>query len=91
MPSGSDRDNHPDGRSSVTMGACSREGSRARLAVVDLLPGVRSAPVDTDRMRTRVLEAGPTDGVPVVLVHGNLSTGRFYEHLFAGAARALSG
>jgi pimeloyl-ACP methyl ester carboxylesterase len=81
LPSGSDRDNHPDGRSSVTMGACPREGSRARLVVVDLLPGVRSSLVDTDRIRMRVLEAGPADGEPVVLVHGNLSTARFYEHL----------
>ena len=30
-------------------------------------------------------ESGPEDGVPVVLIHGNLSTGRFYEHLFDGA------
>jgi pimeloyl-ACP methyl ester carboxylesterase len=63
------------------MGACSREGSRDRLTAVDLLPGVRSSLVDTDRMRMRVLEAGPADGVPVVFVHGNLSTSRFYEHL----------
>lgn len=33
----------------------------------------------------RVLESGPPDGIPVVLVHGNLSTGRFYEHLMPGA------
>ena len=33
----------------------------------------------------QVYESGPEDGVPVVLIHGNLSTGRFYEHLFAGA------
>ncbi|HYH33278.1 MAG TPA: alpha/beta hydrolase [Pseudonocardia sp.] len=46
-----------------------------------LLPGVRSASVDTDRIRLHVLESGPSDGVPVVLVHGNLSTARFYEHL----------
>ena len=30
-------------------------------------------------------ESGPEDGIPVVLLHGNLSTGRFYEHLFADA------
>jgi len=48
---------------------------------VDLLPGVRSSLVDTDRIRMRVLESGPADGEPVVLVHGNLSTSRFYEHL----------
>ena len=29
-----------------------------------------------------MIESGPADGVPVVLLHGNLSTGRFFEHLF---------
>lgn len=48
---------------------------------VTLLPGVRSRTVDTDRIRMHVLESGPEDGIPVVLVHGNLSTGRFFEHL----------
>jgi pimeloyl-ACP methyl ester carboxylesterase len=33
----------------------------------------------------QVLESGPADGIPVVLVHGNLSTGRFYEHLMPDA------
>ncbi|MDT7651120.1 MAG: hypothetical protein QOI36_2526 [Pseudonocardiales bacterium] len=46
-----------------------------------LLPGVRSATVDTDRIRMHHLESGPADGTPVVMVHGNLSTGRFFEHL----------
>src|SRR4051795_6453921 len=46
---------------------------------------MRSYFVDTDRLRMRVLESGPADGIPVVLVHGNLSTGRFYEHLMPGA------
>src|SRR3954463_12064773 len=53
-----------------------------------ILPAVqepRSHTVDTDRLRMRVLESGPADGIPVVLVHGNLSTGRFYEHLMPGA------
>lgn len=48
-----------------------------------LLPGVRSATVDTDRIRMHYIESGPADGVPIVMLHGNLSTGRFYEHLLA--------
>ncbi len=48
---------------------------------MELLPGVRAHTVDTDRISMHVLEAGPSDGEPVVLLHGNLSTGRFYEHL----------
>jgi pimeloyl-ACP methyl ester carboxylesterase len=43
------------------------------------LPGVRAATVETDRIRMHYLEAG--SGPPVLMVHGNLSTGRFYEHL----------
>jgi pimeloyl-ACP methyl ester carboxylesterase len=45
----------------------------------------RSHTIETDRLRMQVLESGPADGIPVVLVHGNLSTGRFYEHLMPGA------
>jgi pimeloyl-ACP methyl ester carboxylesterase len=44
-----------------------------------------SRTVDTARLRVALVEHGPEDGIPVVLVHGNLSTGRFYEHLFEAA------
>jgi pimeloyl-ACP methyl ester carboxylesterase len=50
-----------------------------------LLPGVRSVTVPTDRLDVHLIESGPEDGVPVVMVHGNLSTGRFFEHLFPAA------
>jgi pimeloyl-ACP methyl ester carboxylesterase len=45
----------------------------------------RSRTVDSGRLRTHVIESGPEDGIPVVLLHGNLSTGRFYEHLMPAA------
>lgn len=48
---------------------------------------MRSFRVATDRLEMQVHESGPEDGVPVVLIHGNLSTGRFYEHLFADAPK----
>ncbi len=56
---------------------------------MDLLPGVASRTADTERLRVHYLESGPADGVPVVLVHGNLSTGRFFEHLMPGAPDEL--
>src|SRR5215467_347819 len=55
------------------------------MTALDLPPGVRSQEVATDRLRIRFLESGPGDGIPVVMVHGNLSTGRFFEHLMTGA------
>ena len=46
---------------------------------------MRSHRVATDRLEMQLVESGPEDGIPVVLIHGNLSTGRFFEHLFDGA------
>ena len=52
---------------------------------MNLLPGVRSETVKTDRLRMHYIESGPEDGVPVVMIHGNLATARFYEHLMPRA------
>ncbi|MGB8360428.1 MAG: alpha/beta hydrolase [Acidimicrobiia bacterium] len=40
---------------------------------------------DTDRLRVHYVESGPADGIPVVMIHGNLATGRFYEHIMEAA------
>jgi len=50
-----------------------------------LLPGVRSHDVDTDRLRMHYLSSGPDDGEPIVMIHGNLATGRFFEHVMTAA------
>jgi pimeloyl-ACP methyl ester carboxylesterase len=52
---------------------------------MNLMSGVSSKQVATDRLRVHYLESGPPNGTPVVLVHGNLSTARFYEHVMSGA------
>lgn len=41
--------------------------------------------VATARGDIHLLESGPEDGTPVVLLHGNLSTGRYFEQVMAGA------
>src|SRR3954469_16450791 len=52
-------------------------------------PGVTSRTTAPDRLTVHHLESGPADGVPVVLLHGNLSTARFWEHVMAGAPAHL--
>jgi pimeloyl-ACP methyl ester carboxylesterase len=52
---------------------------------VDLLDGVTAHQIQTSRLNVHWIERGPDDGIPVVLVHGNLSTGRFFEHLLPSA------
>src|SRR5437762_14016144 len=48
-------------------------------------PGVHSRTVRTKRLNMKLIESGPSDGIPVLMIHGNLSTGRFFEHLMPGA------
>ncbi|MBT8216376.1 MAG: alpha/beta hydrolase, partial [Acidimicrobiia bacterium] len=43
------------------------------------MPGVRAEMVTTPRLTTRVLFTGPDDGVPVVFLHGNLSSATWWE------------
>jgi pimeloyl-ACP methyl ester carboxylesterase len=45
---------------------------------VDLPPGVESQHIETSRLRTHVLTAGPPDAPPLVLLHGNVSGARFF-------------
>lgn len=52
---------------------------------MNYLPGVRSHSLTTDRLTMHYLTYGPEDGVPVILIHGNLATSRFYEHLMPHA------
>ncbi|WP_247002175.1 alpha/beta hydrolase [Halosolutus gelatinilyticus] len=45
----------------------------------DTRAGVDSRLVETDRLETHYLEAGTDDGPPVVFLHGNVSSSRFFE------------
>ena len=49
----------------------------------DLLEGVGSETVATPRLETHILTAGPEDGIPVIFVHGNASSSRFFEETLA--------
>jgi pimeloyl-ACP methyl ester carboxylesterase len=46
---------------------------------VPTLEGIAAATVTTPRLTTRVLTCGPADAVPVVFLHGNLSSATWWE------------
>ena len=53
------------------------------MAATDLSPGITSSKLATSRLGTHVLSSGTPGGEPVILIHGNVSSGRFYEELMA--------
>ena len=53
---------------------------------MDLPPGVQSQLIETSRLRTHVLTAGPPDAPPLVLVHGNVSAARFFAETMVALA-----
>ncbi len=56
---------------------------------MDYRDGVQSRSVETPRLRMHFLESGPEDGTPVVLIHGNLASSRFWEHVMGAAPAGL--
>lgn len=49
------------------------------MPTVPTLPGITSQMVQTDRLTVHVLLSGPEDGVPVLFVHGNVSSATYWE------------
>lgn len=52
--------------------------------------GVTSVRVSTPRLDTHMLRSGPDQGIPVVFVHGNVSSGRFFAELMASLPEAFT-
>jgi pimeloyl-ACP methyl ester carboxylesterase len=50
---------------------------------LNLLDGVSSREVSTPRLTTHLLESGPEEGEPVLFVHGNVASSRFFEETLA--------
>lgn len=49
--------------------------------MTSLPAGVESRTVDTDRLETSLLESGDDNGTPIVFLHGNVSSSRFFAEL----------
>lgn len=56
-----------------------------------LAAGVSSGIVETGRIATHVLSKGSNDGIPVIFVHGNASSGHFFEDTLAALPDAYRG
>lgn len=57
---------------------------------IPTLPGIRSETVLT-RLQTRVLHSGPGDGVPVLFLHGNLSSATWWEETMLALPEGFRG
>src|ERR671916_407808 len=53
---------------------------------LDLPEGVNSQVVATPRLETHLLASGPEDGIPVLFLHGNASSSRFFGETLAALA-----
>jgi pimeloyl-ACP methyl ester carboxylesterase len=51
--------------------------------VAPSIEGVTARDVQTSRLTTHLLQSGPEDGVPVIFVHGNVSSSTFFEETLA--------
>ena len=49
------------------------------MSVFPLLPGITMQRIQTARLEMNVLTAGQSSAEPVVLLHGNVSSARFWE------------
>jgi pimeloyl-ACP methyl ester carboxylesterase len=57
----------------------------------NLLAGVSQTTIVTPRYRTRLLAAGDPKGTPVVFIHGNVSSARFFEETLVSLPPRLRG
>jgi pimeloyl-ACP methyl ester carboxylesterase len=51
---------------------------------IQTLEGVTAKTITTDRIKTRVLFSGPVDGVPILFLHGNLTSATWWEENMVG-------
>jgi pimeloyl-ACP methyl ester carboxylesterase len=53
--------------------------------------GVTAGTVETSRLATHLLQSGPEDGVPVLFVHGNVSSSLFFDETLAALPERYRG
>lgn len=58
---------------------------------VPTLPGVTARMITTKRISTRVLFTGPEDGIPVLFLHGNVSSATWWEEVMLSLPEGYRG
>lgn len=51
------------------------------MTTIPTLPGIDARTLETSRIRTRVLFSGPESGMPVLFLHGNVSSATWWEEV----------
>lgn len=58
---------------------------------INTLPGITAATITTGRITTRVLFAGPENGIPVLFIHGNISSATWWEEVMVTLPEGFRG
>ena len=58
---------------------------------IPTLPDVTAKTITSDRLTTRVLFSGPEDGIPVLFVHGNVSSATYWEETMVALPEGYRG
>ncbi|MCA9893637.1 MAG: alpha/beta hydrolase [Anaerolineae bacterium] len=58
---------------------------------IPTLPGITAKTITSDRLATRVLFSGPEDGIPVLFVHGNVSSATYWEEVMVALPAGYRG
>ncbi len=58
---------------------------------IPTLEGITPKTVSTNRLTTRVLFSGPDDGIPVLLLHGNVSSATWWEDILVSLPEGYRG
>lgn len=58
---------------------------------IPTLEGVRAATISSGRVKTRVLLSGPDQGIPVLFLHGNLSSATWWEETMVSLPEGYRG
>jgi len=61
------------------------------MSSIPILAGITSQVVQTRRLRVHVLSAGPQNGAPVVLIHGNGASATFWEEVMLALPAGFRG